>query len=552
MNRLDLLSMRLRLAANPCLCRYEMVDEAGLHGLARKFGIRLFDAEVMRGLWSLGLLRADQVLASTSHQTAKLISVRDVGGDVAYCDDRLPTHRQDGYRGAFKGVSADGVKLLFHPFRVYVLYHVQRVFKDDASATQYLSLGDGLIRVAELQADSLDRWTSSESFVNRFDEWNQFCELAILLEPLFYEQVFGSDEKPAPEHVQETDQWRVMLQDLFKAIGIARINEIRSQLGRDAEMVDNNHSLQVLIRLMSAHERRKLRGDIGLTMQMLTMAELIRRAAEEVFAINLPEEDEIGSGTWTPGVRPVVYGATRVFDASRTDLRDFLASMGLDFGVKVRVYVEGGTEYGALLEATKKLSGVSLVDVRGRVAERRNDGVSFAESLRSDKVHHIFSVVVIDGDRSDFLRAVQTSTRNQDLFGQYFVSRPDFELANFGTDELVAAVVQMHGLPIGTSISDDLRCRLVLSKSADQFLREVGAALDVRAHKSRAWGQLLMRIAIASPLLPAGHPRAGEVRPIIEVTGLLGRALRSGYGRSAARAGVDPDTGSLVSKSDSN
>lgn len=540
------------MAAHPYLCRYGMVDEVGLHELARQFGVHLFDAEVVRNLWSLGLLRADQVSASVAQQRSELTSVREVGGEVMYCDDRSPAHRQDGYAGAFKDLNENDVKLLFHPFRVHVLYHVQRVFKSDAIATQYLSFGEGLVKAAERQIESLNYWTSSESFANRFDEWNQFCELAIVLEPLFYDQVFGSDEKLDPTHLQELDRLRGAYPDLLKSIGIGRISDIRKQLGRDAELVDSNHSLQVLIRLMSSHERRKLRGDIGLTMQMLTMAELIRRAAEKTFAINLPEEDEIGTGTWTPGARPVIYGAVRVFDASRTELRDFLASMGLDFGVKVRVYVEGDTEYGALSEATKDLTGVSLVNLRGRVAERLDDGVSFAESLRNDKAHHIFSVVVIDGDRSDFLRAVQTSTRNEDLFGQYFVSRPDFELANFGADELVAAVLETHDVPSGTTISDDLLRQFALCKSADQFLRELGTALGVRASKSKSWGQLLMRAAIAQPLLPAGHSRAGEVRPIIEVLRLLGRALRSGYGRSAAAASVDPDTGSLVSKPNSN
>ncbi len=117
---------------------------------------------------------------------------------------------------------------------------------------------------------------------------------------------------------------------------------------RVSEDIDSNKSLHVLLRLTSWHQRNKLKNAIGGSVLRLTMAEIIRRPLEAALKIELPEEDEMGYGQWFNGARKALYGTNRVLDAPKEEIKDFLVEAGLDFGVKVRCYLEGETEFGAI------------------------------------------------------------------------------------------------------------------------------------------------------------------------------------------------------------
>lgn len=288
-------------------------------------------------------------------------------------------------------------------------------------------------------------------------------------------------------------------------------------------------------------------------MHFLAMAESIRRAAEAALATPLPEEDEIGPGQWFPGARKMLYGSDRVFDASPRELRDYLTLLGLDFGVKVRCYVEGATEYGALVHAVGDLGHVQIIDLSGSFAERRGKGLAFAESLESDKKAGIFSVILLDGDRGDNVRLVERAAKEERFAGSYFVAKPDFEVANFSAHELISLAVSLSRVSSLTSEPvADLTTRILgagpsvtsngelFSLLADHGVSDVG--------KDERWGKTLMAHAIAHPTFGDDDARAGKRRPVLEAVEVILRIRRVGFLRSVARERVDPFTGRSISR----
>src|SRR5258708_33854015 len=66
----------------------------------------------------------------------------------------------------------------------------------------------------------------------------------------------------------------------------------------------------------------------------------------------------------------------------------------------------------------------------------------FRDSLQADIKDEIYSIVMIDGDLEDNVKVVEGAARvnqtskNEGMFGRFFLARPDFELANFEIEEL--------------------------------------------------------------------------------------------------------------------
>jgi len=307
--------------------------------------------------------------------------------------------------------------------------------------------------------------------------------------------------------------------------------------------------VHVLLRLMSRHERLKLRSALGGCMQFLCMAEIIRRAAEDALDQNLPEEDELGFGSWMLGARKSIYGSERVLDSTRETRREFLTTMGLDYGVKVRCYVEGETELGALISAVGEAAGTEFVNLRGQVLERRGKGLSFAASLKNDRKSHIFSVVVLDADREDYTRAVKKAATDGTFFGRFFISSPDFEFANFAVGELIGVLLDLAGREHDQVLGrDEIMSVVAETKSGKQFFEALKQAGIQEIAKSEAWGAALMNYGVQHQELPQDHKKAGETRPVIEVARLLVNARDVGYLQSLETYKVDPDTGQLRKK----
>ncbi len=345
------------------LWQFALMNPEKLVQFAKDRDVRIFNADTIKALWNVGLLRADAVKTAKKIEMPSLSFVAEENGSFFYCDTRPVPARAEGYSGVFskKPPELNGLELYFHPFRLYVLHHIHRVFGSNISSTQYLLNPEGLISLSGREIELLDSWSSSEQCAERFEHWNRIAELAIVLEPAAYGKVFHATKWRFPDTAETIEakliERRKEVKAFLSAVPGKEINKLRADLCRDAELIDRNKMVHVLLRLMSAHERLKLRSHLGACMVILSMAEIIRRAVEDAKAEQYPEEDELGFGQWMEGARKVVYGSARILEASHEVRRDFLTSMGLDYGVKVRCYVEGDTEYGAMVSALGEGAG---------------------------------------------------------------------------------------------------------------------------------------------------------------------------------------------------
>lgn len=548
-------SVRRLLAANYELWHLDVFPAWRVRQFASDRGVPSLSSDSVENLWKSGLIRCDVLVSEEELGIDGLECVAEDDGQFRYCDRRQVLHREGGYGGVFELAREDmpGMELYFHPFRLYVLYHIQRVFAFSPSATQYLLYPNGLANLAGTHVEMLDKWTSRQSSADRFEYWNTVSELAICLEPLAYGRVFNQAARDPREmgkkRAKASKQYRKLANELLETVVVNDIERGRGELCRAAEVLDANKLIHVLLRLMAPHERLKLRGGLGGSMLFLCMAEIIRRSAEESLEIQLPEEDELGFGQWMDDARPLLYGTDRILDASPEERRDFLTSMGLDLGVKARCYVEGPTELGALRSAVGEGAGIQFVNLRGQVLARLGKGLSFREDLEGDRRSKAFSVVVLDGDREDYVRALKKAAQEGVFFGVFAISSPDFEFSNFGPDELLEVWLELASRDTQEPFEKP-NDAIGLSETAtsDQFSDYLKRNSLPLFEKSEAWGEALMAYALEHQQLPAGHAREGEDRPIVVLARQLMIARHAGYERSVAQFHVDAGTGKLVRK----
>lgn len=556
MEAVTLLDLRAEAACTSESWRRRLLGPEQLAKLANSMGLGLFTAEQIVGLWSIGMLRADLVSCVKEIVNPSLYSLCSSGifDTPTYCDGRKLERREQGYGSSISEMSVvdDHLTLKFHPNRIFVLFHVQRTLKIETSSTQYLVYEEGVRKVIDHQIEGCRRWTSSIEFEQRFDYWNSVSEMAIVADPITYEVVhLGAEPPRIPSEPQSAYEQRV--RQLIVQLGSQHIRQMRQHLALNAETLDDNRSVHVLLRLMKPRERNKLKGHLGCAMHLLSMVEVIRRAAEGAFGKVLPEEDEVGPGQWFPGARQMLYGNERVFDAPRRDLRDYLTLLGLDFGVKVRCYVEGSTEFGALDHAIGALGHVQLIDVRGQFAERGGKGLAFAESLEADRKAGVFSVIILDGDRSELIRLVGRAAEAEQFTGSFFVATPDFECGNFSAKELINTAVSLSHLnltePHTAAVQrDEMLSEVSTFKSNGDLFKLLACHGMSDVGKDAQWGKALMVQAITQPLFGPDDPRSGSKRQIVEAVEVVLRMQDVGFRRSIARERVDPVTGRAVQR----
>jgi hypothetical protein len=242
----------------------------------------------------------------------------------------------------------------------------------------------------------------------------------------------------------------------------------------------------------------------------------------------------------------LLYGADRVLDAPQTALRVFLSEAGIDYGTKVRCYLEGDTEYGALNAAVGRFGGIEFVNLRGQVAEKRGRGLAFRDSLRNDVQAHVFSFIIMDTDNGDYVRVVRKAADDDVICGRFFLSSPDFELANFSIPELCSIIVNLAKQRGMDSLSEaELLSAVTGASSGKEFFKRAVSKLPRLGvfQKSEEWGEALMNYALQNP-----HLRENVTRPVIEAAELIIRARTLKYLISREKFRVDARTGELVSR----
>ncbi|GLS14360.1 hypothetical protein [Hydrogenophaga electricum] len=550
---IDLRPLRSRLAGWSGF-ESTLLDTAKLANLARKLGLGHFNTADIRALWRIGLVRADITIGQAPAQIPGLEPVQSAF-DVRFIDVRQPKARPTGSPSFVpEGEAAeDALTPYFHPYRIYLLHHVVRTLGVSTSNMQYLLWTPGVLSVVEWHLRSLNHWTESKAFLDRFDHWNWACELSIVCEPARWTRRETDNGDPEKLWLQE---YGLELQSHLCTLPEDAVPRTRKAFALAAGELDPNSRLQTLLRLMRRFERDRVEGRIGAAIRLLDMAESIRRAVERHLSIQLPEEDEIGARTWMDGARKILYGTNRVFDAAPSMLRDFLGSFGLDGGVKARCYVEGQTELGALRHVLGSTSQCVVVNLRGAVVEGGGKGLAFVESLGSDKANGIFSFVMLDADQADVVRTLCKAATEETFHGAFLLSNPDIEMANFAISELldvalgIAARNETPDNPPQSYSREDLLRELDGARSGKEFFMRLHRDGRLReVDKGEDWGAALMAYAIEHQKLPQGDPRGDKERPIIGFAQMLIRAEEAGFLNSLKYERVDSATGRLTRRS---
>lgn len=511
-------------------------------------------------LWHEGLLRADLVVSAVPLDEEAFQKVPD---RVDWYIDVRPAVSPDRPWSeilANASLPDKRVQPLFHPYRFAMMVVLSETLRVRAPGMMRLY---NLARLAEwLEGRVVPREgeQSSPHFSESWEALQTWCELAVVLEPTMFSQVFRSQRivSSGLDVIRgDFKQYEALLQghwsrlaDALRSIGEETLVSIHRRFCDAARELDPNREIHTLLHLLDVKRRERIHGTLGGCLHLLTVAEVIRRSAERALEIRMLEEDEAGAGGMFRDAKQALYGSDRLLDGGY-DVRDMMRRLSLDYGLKARCYVEGATEYGAMRSALEGFPSISVIDLQGQVVERRRKGVAFAESLREDAKQKIYSYVLLDGDVGDNVRAVRKTAERDEFFGAFHVGCPDIEYENFSAAELAQIIwgfiqadeeMRRFSDEEGFEHADVVGLVGVCTSSRELFdaLKKVP---QISLSKGERWGEALMAHA-------ARHPERedGTERPLLALVRQVVHSTRVPYGPSVERFRVDPDTGMVVDR----
>lgn len=527
-------------------------------------GLAFFNETDVIQLWQLGLIKADLII---SHRKLRLVGLIDRGTDLnryhMYSDERRLPRRLASWKNARRTLKPlrEGVTLLFHPFRYYVLYRIDRMIELNASSMQIFHQ-ENYPRLLEICLTMFNNFSRSDNFLTSINTWNDVASLAIVTEPCMYGSIFHTIRLSLShthsidnwmEQIQEeiAEYWEQNVQKLYQCIGEDRLEAIRQELCVATQMLDSNRWVHTLLCLGQGEFRIESEGRLGGALLLRTMAEMLRRATEKTFTVTLREEDELGFG-WVPeNVKKELYGSNRLLDGDESAIKEFMRQYELHYGLRLRFYVEGATESEALRYAFQTIGTkyIEVINLGGEVAQKRGKGVAFRENLRSDIDLHVFSMVLIDGDRSDFISAVKKAAVDNEICGCFYISSQDFEFANFELSELEEIVWEWalkEDKENALTEEDHLTLHEAIKdvKNAEELMKQAKKTLPQlnNISKGERWGRKLIDFAGKYPL------RQGKQRQVIEAIQMAVRTKKANYKITRREYKVDENTGQSVKR----
>lgn len=274
------------------------------------------------------------------------------------------------------GRKSNGVPL-FHPFRIHTTYKILDACQLRIAPSASLPRD----RIVGTVQQALTFLPPVESIGDSAVSNTAAADLAILLEPIYWRRltnrvsrniISGGSYITEAEYEKRLEQYRIMIHGFIKSLNPTLWRETRESLHLDAARIDENGELYVLLQLSNWTQREKLKGAVSAALWIRHMAEIIRRAFEEIHQELWVEEDQ-GFDTWVSGGRRLVFGSDRPLD-NESEVRPYLAeNFGLFTGSAVRWYVEGETEYYAVFEILPVPSdfGVELLNLGAMLPRRK-------------------------------------------------------------------------------------------------------------------------------------------------------------------------------------
>lgn len=547
-----------RIIERQFIRQMRFLSEGDLRRLAaeRGLGFSISGDDTLR-LWQIGLLRADVVISKEPLDIEGLIFMqRNEVGEYLYADSRVPVDRSAGLGGIIGDLEdpPKDVYFMFHPFRYYALHRIEQLLELRVGRMQILLSTEGYRRVLDRLIESFNKSTAGETFRQRVRRWNEVASLAVDAEPFTYSRLFGYYRLPYT-YLENEEEFKLAVKnhydehkEILQDLGLDEVKGVISELCREAEKIEPNKDVHRMLRLTKREYRLdRVKGKLGGAMHLLAMAEMIRRSAEMVFETELPEEDEFGFGLGAGSFKELFYGTQRLIDDYKARAA-FVRELWLDHSVRLRWYVEGETELGAVESALGDNEDIEIVNLKGDVVAKRGKGLSFRDNLLNDIRRSVFSWVSLDGDVEDNLRVLKKAVENDEMFGMFFISEPDFEFANFTLDELVEV---LWGIAAENGAEPEEKQPLVEqtsgAKTGKELFKMAKRAVPALAKvdKGKAWGERLMQFAEENPDMRLSDGTTKE-RPIIEAVAEALRAVDCEYYHSRKSCKVDVKTGRIV------
>jgi hypothetical protein len=397
---------------------------------------------------------------------------------------------------------------LFHPFRMYPLHCI------------------------------LDRGEDTR-------ESNQVADLAVLLEPVYWPRITGHllylTDIVESDFALQPDQYRQKALQLVGTLDPNLWRERHKSLRFHAARMDGNHELYLLLRLANWKQRERLKGRIALALWMRHIAEVIRRAFEEVYAQQWPEEDQAFQW-YPPGSRTRLFGSERPLDDARQSGPYLAWEYGLFTGSSVRWYVEGDTEYYAILHILPEPPkiGIELINLRGVFrADRDNIALKLGDWLREDKAFRRFSMISFDRDIEANVKTIRRQVKRKNVVGYIAAHKPDFEFANFTLPELVevAARIDEADGSSGDAVRNGNWAGIATGRAFEERYKELSVRRP-RALKGKAWGEALAVYVDEHP----NRPDDGSERPFVREIRAALQGRIANYDLQKEHRRFDPNT----------
>ncbi|WP_110514079.1 hypothetical protein [Herpetosiphon llansteffanensis] len=504
-------------------------------------------------LWQLGLIRADLIRSNQDLSLYNLKLVNNENDEFIYIDSRVLEKSDIDWTSAIRNLPkiSSNIEILFHPFRYYVLYHLEQSMKLNIAPIQMLG-SKSYPKLLDYFISRFIDWTNKDDFFYTINRWNNIASLAIVAEPFAFHKIFRTSSYSVRYsynqfHREVQNHWDEA-KVTYERINLEELQQLHQQICVKVESIDSNVKIHNIIRLSGNDALRlKTLDKLGGALCIRNMAEIIRRGGEDIYNIELLEEDDARYGPYSKEVKITRYGSGRLFDNNRKVISEYLKQARLDYGVRLRWYVEGKTEYAALKKLVNiyDISDIEIRNLGGRFIEKNS--LAFRESLEQDMDSRIFSFISLDGDRSDNLRVVSNAAKDELFLGFFFVSKPDFEVANFNIIELAEVLWSM--VP---ELHNDLDMKNSLieivsdSTNAKEFFdKALSISNQFRVGKGEAWGEKLMEYAIEHPTLN------GKKRQILESFDISFTAEHDRFMHTKESCVIDHISGKIVKRKES-
>jgi hypothetical protein len=477
-------------------------------------------------LWKRGWLRADRIELEPRSNRARL----EAKGNAV----PVAATQAIGIRPQSPGRRSRHA-LHFHPFRSYPAARTLEVMQWNLVRTNAL-YGPGVRRFADEYLRRFRRLLRQPQFTANVSQWNGIADLAIMLEPVYWPAITSVLHTSVPE-----TEGRQALAEAYKAKALGVLDRIpkaavaaaHMDLRTQGGLLDENDELYLVLRTSNWRTRERLKGRIGMALWWRHMAETIRLGYDELYEDRLVHEDE-AFGFWRPGARAWAYGSEYPLDDPREIQKRLLPRMGIHSGVLARFYVEGDTEEGALRAGLAGAIGY-VVDVVNLKAKGWRDWLP--QELRNDQKAKRFSLLMLDADREDTVRAVKRHAQDNLIVGMVFLNKPDLEMGCFTVEQLCRAAEEYEQL-LGSQPAAPLDPLLFQGvTNGAEFETRYSELRHTRGLKGATWGEALAHVAFSDRTAPSD-----EGNPLVHAIMCAHRAASTDYEAQSRIQRVNPNT----------